>query len=55
MYIGLAFWILMLLWAIFGIFPRYNPANRTLLAGDLLLFVLLVLIGWHNFGPALHN
>lgn len=54
---GLVYWILMLLWAIFGIFPTWNPAepNYRAFGGSLLLFVLLVLLGWHEFGPPIHG
>lgn len=54
---GLVYWILMLLWAIFGVFGTWHPAdaNYRILGGNLLLFVLLVLLGWHEFGPPLHG
>ena len=57
--IGVAFWVLMLLWLVFGFMwnwpgntyaGAYGPIGNT-----LLLFVLLALLGWHDFGPALHN
>jgi hypothetical protein len=53
---GLAFWILMLLWLVFGWF--YNSSPGTFgpygWAGhSLLLFVLLGLLGWRVFGPIL--
>jgi hypothetical protein len=60
MTLGLAFWILMLLWLVLGvIWPRW-PINAGApglwpLGGDLLLFVLLMLLGWHSFGPPLHG
>jgi len=49
--IGLAFWILMLLWLVLGFWqhwPNYGP-----LGINFLLFVLLVLLGWHDFGAPL--
>lgn len=53
MTIGFLFWLLMVLWAIFGLYrgwaappnPPYLP-----LAGDLLLFILLLLLGIAAFG-----
>ena len=48
---GLAFWILMLLWLVFGLWSGYP--NYHLIGGNLLLFVLLVLLGWHTFGAPL--
>lgn len=58
MTIGLAFWILMLLWLVFGLawnWPGgsavgpYGPLGNT-----ILLFILLLLLGWHAFGAPLH-
>jgi hypothetical protein len=55
MNIGLAFWILMLIWLVFGLawhfgwIGAYGPWG-----GSLLLFVLLLLLGWKVFGPPLH-
>lgn len=53
MSMGLIFWILMLLWLVFGLY-----SNRAVLSsgdfmpvgGNLLLFILLLLLGWHVFG-----
>jgi hypothetical protein len=54
--IGLLFWLLMILWLLFG-FVVYWPADRTAgprafapMGGNLLLFVLLFLLGWKAFG-----
>jgi len=57
MSMGLLFWILMLLWFVFGLawnWPgnavgHYGPIGNT-----VLLFVLLLLLGWKTFGPPLH-
>lgn len=58
MQLSLLFWILMLLWAIFGVFPTF-PRGATPsywpFAGSLLLFVLVGLLGWQVFGPAIHH
>jgi len=53
MAMGLMFWILMLLWLVFGFWwnwasiqgGQYGP-----LGSNLLLFILLLLLGWHAFG-----
>lgn len=50
------FWILMLLWLFFGVGRWWRPAQPGLpgyfpLGSDLIFFVLLVLLGWHDFGP----
>lgn len=54
MTIGFLFWLLMILWLLFGLYtgwPRDNaPAGFRLLGGNLLLFVLLFLLGWKCFG-----
>lgn len=53
MSIGLCFWILMLLWLVFGLWhswPNYYPVGS-----NLLLFILLLLLGWHAFGPPIHG
>jgi hypothetical protein len=53
MTIGFLFWLLMILWLLFGLYwnrgeiagGRYGVAG-----GNLLLFVLLFLLGWRVFG-----
>ena len=50
------FWILMLIWLIFGAvtywpgstYGHYGPGGNW-----LLLFILLLLLGWHAFGAPL--
>lgn len=51
MTMGLAFWILMLIWFIFGAWGVWNAPAWPHVGGSLLLFVLLLLLGWHAFGP----
>lgn len=53
MTLGLAYWILMLVWLAFGIYT--NRAALPAAGGDLLLFILLVLLGWKEFGPPIHS
>ena len=56
---GLLFWVLMILSFIFGLWagapPPGQPWNWKIFGNNLLLFVLLALLGWKTFGPALHN
>lgn len=55
--IGLAFWILMLIWLVGGLYYGYAiaPGNHYLLGGNVLLFILLLLLGWQAFGAPLHG
>jgi hypothetical protein len=56
MTLGLCYWILMLIWFVFGIFVHVYPAGPYgLWGGTLLLFVLLLLLGWQVFGPPLRG
>lgn len=53
MSIGLLFWILILLWLILGIMRAGNDWKAHI--PNTILFILLVLLGWMVFGPALHK
>lgn len=55
--LGLAFWILMLIWLVLGLYYGYAvaPGNHYLLGGNVLLFILLLLLGWKTFGAPLHG
>jgi hypothetical protein len=50
---GLLFWILMLLWLLFGLWNYHSPMSYGPLGSNLLLFVLLLLLGWQAFGAPL--
>ena len=55
---GLVYWILMLLWLVFGLWANWPAAGVSPvkpMGGTLLLFILLVLLGWEAFGPAIHR
>ena len=54
---ALVYWILMLLWLIFGLWSNWpaGPATAKPLGGTLLLFILLVILGWKVFGPPIHS
>lgn len=54
---GFLFWLLMLLWLVFSLY-WYWPAGGVgyvVLGLPLLLFVLLALLGWSVFGPAVRG
>jgi len=53
MTLGLAFWILMLLWLVFGMWQSWP--NHYVVGGNLLLFILLLLLGWKVFGAPIHG
>lgn len=53
--LGVLFWVLMLLWLIFG-FWQWRPvlggpaASYAPFGGHILLWILLFIIGWRVFG-----
>jgi hypothetical protein len=54
--IGILFWVLMILWLVFGLWSNSDEIRAGkygLLGGNLLLFIVIALIGWRVFGPAL--
>lgn len=55
MTLALLFWILMLLWIVLGAFRDWpaapsGPISWAPFGGSLLLFILLLILGWHAFG-----
>jgi len=58
---GLLFWVIMLIWLVFGIFfywpKRTDPTKPGSapwpLGGHIILWVLLALLGWQVFGAAI--
>jgi hypothetical protein len=60
MKIGFLFWLLMLLWLIFGLYliwPQGGVSGAAFgpVGGNLLLFVLLFILGWKSFGLPIQN
>lgn len=60
MSIGLIFWILMLLWLVFGLWQAWpggvpQGAGWYPLGSTVLLFLLFLLLGWAAFGPPVHG
>jgi len=53
MTLGLLFWICMLLWLVIGVWIDY-PSGPRLLGRGVLLFILLLVLGWHSFGAPIH-
>jgi hypothetical protein len=56
MTIGFLFWLLMILWVLFGLYLNWpakgsnEPRAFGPVGGNLLLFILLFLLGWKAFG-----
>ena len=50
---GLCFWIMMLVWFVWGFWN--NRANLPAAGGDLLIFLLFLLLGWRVFGAPVHG
>jgi hypothetical protein len=48
---SLLFWVLMILWLLFGAIIAWHPYTYQTVGGGLLQFVLFALIGWQIFGP----
>jgi len=56
--IGIAFWVLMMIWFVFGLIANWPGGAVPAWGGivsNVLLFVLFALIGWHVFGAVLHG
>jgi len=51
---GTVFWLLMILVAFFGGWWRWSDHPYSMWGFGLVLFALLFLLGWHNFGFVIH-
>jgi len=53
--LAIAYWVLMLLWLVFGIIYIYP--NHTLVVGGqaLILFLLMLILGWRVFGQPIQR
>jgi hypothetical protein len=52
------FWVLMIIWLVFGLWREYTPGQPYPFvrgAGNLLVFVLLAILGWAQFGAPVHR
>lgn len=50
--LGIVFWVLMIVWLVFGGWRLFAspPEQRYFWGGSLLVFVLFFLLGWKVFG-----
>lgn len=57
MTLGLAFWVIMIVWLVFGLLLHFGMVGGAYAIGGnaLLLFVLFMLLGWQVFGPPLRR
>lgn len=57
MTLGLCFWVLMLIWLVFGLLVHFAvvAGGYTMIGGTVLLFILFLLLGWQVFGPPVHR
>ena len=57
MTLGLCYWILMLIWLVFGVLVHFAfvVGTYTVVGNSVLLFILFLLLGWQVFGPPLHR
>jgi len=60
MKIGLLFWILMLVWLLFGLWWQWPASNGAAVSfapvgGAFLLFLVVGLLGWKVFGAPLQE
>jgi hypothetical protein len=53
---GLVFWIIMLVWLVFGVAWHFSLVGTYGPIGFVLLFfILFALLGWQVFGPPIHG
>jgi len=57
MTLALCYWILMLIWLVWGILTHFGLVAGPYNAGVnvVLLFILFLLLGWQVFGAPLHR
>ena len=57
MTLGLCYWILMLIWLVFGLLSHFGMISGpyAISGNAILLFILFLLLGWQVFGPPLHR
>jgi hypothetical protein len=56
--LGIAFWVIMLVWFVFGLLTHFGVVASGAWGAQVnavLLFVLFAILGWQVFGPAIHR
>jgi hypothetical protein len=57
MTLAILFWVLMIVWAVFGAWSSYVPGQSYTYrhwGGTVLTFILLAILGWAQFGAPIH-
>jgi len=56
---GTIFWVMMLIWLVFGLIGYSGIAgpyqHGVMAVGSLFEFILFALLGWQVYGPAIHG
>jgi hypothetical protein len=56
MSLRLLFWVIMILWLLFGILvPAWGHFSWGFVGGNGLMFVLFFILGWRVFGPPIRD
>jgi len=57
MTLGLCYYIILLVWLVFGLLSHFGFVAGPYTAGvsAVVLFILFLLLGWQVFGPPLHR
>ncbi len=56
--LGVAFWVIMIVWFCFGLVMHFGVITAAVwgaTVSNVLLFVLFGILGWAVFGPAVHR
>jgi hypothetical protein len=56
--LGVAFWVIMIVWFVFGLILHFGVVATGVWGGtvsSVLLFVLFGILGWQVFGPAIRR
>jgi len=54
MNIGMIFWVIMIVGFVFGLYTNRTTPGAWL-GNNFVTFILLALLGWKVFGPAIHG
>jgi hypothetical protein len=54
MTLSILFWVIMIVWLLFGLWIAW-PAGPRPIGNVVLIWVLLAILGWQVFGPAIHR